>query len=211
MKNILIIAGPSAVGKTTVVKELISIDGSFELIRSATTRLPRGDGNDSEYLYLNRSDFISCVQNGSMLESTEYDGNFYGTPRFEIERVFDKGKIPVLILDINGVRTLKERCLDFGVVSVYLWDDVKILKNRLEDRYLGTLSGENKLNSRLLQNARDYKSIKENKEYFDAFIKNDKSYETATMVRKEFLRISSGEKRDTEYVDYVANLLEALQ
>ena len=107
MNKILVLAGPSAVGKTTVMKALMSKYEGFDYIRSATTRAPRGDGYDSEYIYLSINDFSSLIKNGGVLEYTEYGGNFYGTPSSEIERIFEDGKIPMLILDINGVKTLK--------------------------------------------------------------------------------------------------------
>ena len=107
MKKILVIAGPSAVGKTTVMNEILRQNAGFEYIRSATTRAPRGDVFDLEYIYLSKEEFLERIENGGVLEYTEYGGNFYGTPKSEIERIFSVGKTPVLILDLNGVKSLK--------------------------------------------------------------------------------------------------------
>ena len=70
MRKILILAGPSAVGKTTVMKEILSRSDEFEFIRSATTRAPRGDGHDSEYIYLTEIEFKKRIADGEMLEYT---------------------------------------------------------------------------------------------------------------------------------------------
>ena len=72
MRKILIIAGPSAVGKTTIVHEIMKKGNiPFELVRSATTRPMRGDGFDSEYIYVSREEFSMLVECGGVLEYTE--------------------------------------------------------------------------------------------------------------------------------------------
>ena len=101
MNRILVLAGPSAVGKTTVMKEILSHSSRFEFMRSATTRAPRSDGNDSEYVYLSKEEFKAQIVSGEMLEYTEFGGNFYGTPISELKRASALGKTPLLILDIN--------------------------------------------------------------------------------------------------------------
>lgn len=134
MNKILVIAGPSAVGKTTVMNEILNFNEKFEYIRSATTRAPRGDKFDSEYIYLSKDEFRLRIENGGVLEYTEYGGNFYGTPKSEIERIFSDGKIPVLILDLNGVKTLKTGACDFSVFAVYITAEREVLEIRLHER-----------------------------------------------------------------------------
>ena len=94
MSCAIVIAGASGVGKTTVAN-LILEKCDFSLVRSATTRPPREDGNYDEYLYLTREEFLSRVENGEMLEFTEYGDRLYGTPKSEIERIVSEGKIPL--------------------------------------------------------------------------------------------------------------------
>ncbi len=136
MKRLLIIAGPSAVGKTTLIKHLISENKDLEYSRSATTREKRGDGQDSEYVYLSVSDFISEAQSGGMLEYTEYAGNFYGTPKSEIERILKKGKTPLLVLDKEGVGSIKNDG-EYPSFAVYLYEKPEVLEERLSQRYIG--------------------------------------------------------------------------
>ena len=135
MKKLIALAGPSAVGKTTLASYMREGGMPVELVRSATTRAPRADGNDAEYIYLDREAFIAARESGGMLESTEYEGNLYGTPRDEIERIFDEGKIPLLILDLEGIKSIGESAYDS--LRVYLFDSIATLEERLYARYLG--------------------------------------------------------------------------
>ncbi len=190
MSSILILAGPSAVGKTTVMKEMLLRYPEFEFIRSATTRAPRGDGHDGEYIYLSESDFKARTENGGMLEYTEYSGNFYGTPASEIERIFLEGKTPLLILDINGVRSVKEKERSFKTVAVYITADIATLDKRLAERVIMLGGGDEALETvkkRMAQNRRDLSSIEDFAPLFDGVVENreiastvDKIYEIFT-------------------------------
>ena len=95
MIKVLILAGASAVGKTTVGTLLVE-SGKFELVRSATTREKRDDAFGSEYIYLTRNEFLKLVSDGGVLEHTEYAGHLYGTPRSEIERISGEGRTPLI-------------------------------------------------------------------------------------------------------------------
>ena len=111
MRKILVLAGPSAVGKTTVVKELLTQNPKFEYIRSATTRAPRGDGHDSEYIYLTECEFRKRIADGGMLEYTEYCGNYYGTLS---DKVIDRleSKNVVLEIEVEGAMNVKKKFPD---------------------------------------------------------------------------------------------------
>ena len=124
---LLIIAGPSAVGKTTVAYSLINKDPRFEFVRSVTTRASRGDAYDNEYIYITVDEFRSLISNGGVLEHTEYAGNYYGTPRAEVERIISEGKIPLLVLDINGVGSLVRNAAGLSPCGVYVWDRLDVI------------------------------------------------------------------------------------
>ena len=166
----LILAGPSAVGKTTVAKELMRLWHSFTLLRSATTRPPRNDGNDGEYIYLSRNEFEGLIARGDMLEYMEYAGELYGTPRTELLRAEREGKIPLLILDLVGVESLSHREGVTAPLAVYIYDEPEVLTSRLAERY-GTDS--QKYRARVEQNARDAENIDAYRHLFTAFVKND--------------------------------------
>lgn len=175
MNRVLVIAGPSAVGKTTVMKKILTLYPEFEFVRSATTREARNDSHKSEYIYLSVDEFKKRLSDGKMLEYTEFGGNFYGTPESEIERIFAQGKIPLLILDINGVKSLKNGNFDFEVYSVYITADIKVLDKRLYERALTDGLSEKSLSvfsERKSRNRRDLEKISEFSCLFDAIVEN---------------------------------------
>ena len=201
MNNIVIVAGPSAVGKTTVVWEMLKNDERFEFVRSATTREVRGDSYSSEYIYITREEFEELIRTGGVLEYTEYAGSYYGTPRSEIDRIHSSGKIPLLILDIVGVHSLMQE-KNLSVCGVYVYDDIKVMQGRIYERYLG--NGENedgrrRYESRKLQNEEDYRNLPNIIEDFYALVKNEGApLETADLVARVFSDFEKGISKDEE-------------
>ena len=189
-RSILILVGPSAVGKTTVANELVRSYGYFSFIRSLTTRPPRGDGNDDEYLYTTIEGFLREIECGGVLEHTEYDGTLYGTPRSEIERIFNEGKIPLLVLDINGARSLTERGGDFSTCALYLTEDEAVLKERLEKRYLsGEVKQSDIYDRRMARNLWEKEHFAEfSSLFFDTVEGKSTPSETADAVLEAFER-----------------------
>ena len=185
MNKLLIIAGPSAVGKTTVMKRMLEITDSFEYLRSATTRAPRGDGNDSEYLYLSRDEFLARVDSHGMLEYTEYGGNLYGTPMSEIERAYSLGKTPLLILDINGVTSVKAAKLSILPLAVYITAPLDVLDARLRERAEKDGNSEgavSTLEKRKAQNRLDLEGFDKISSLFDLVVENKDINETAREI-----------------------------
>lgn len=187
MKKMLVIAGPSAVGKTTVSDEILRQNSNFTLIRSATTRAPRGDGHDGEYIYLSESEFRCEIDLGGMLEYTEYSGCLYGTPKSELLRAEREGKIPLLILELSGVRAVRESEFSGSALLVYLYDSLDTLEERLYARYMTppTKEGQVKFEKRRAQNIADYRMLREKAEIFDLVISNAASpVDTASAIIK---------------------------
>ena len=174
MKSLLVIAGPSAVGKTTVSDEILRQNTRFTLIRSATTRAPRGDGHDDEYIYFDETDFRREIARGGMLEYTEYSGNLYGTLRSEILLAQREGKIPLLILDLSGVASLRSSEYEKDTLFVYLYDKLDTLEERLYARYMTppTEEGLTKFSKRKEQNIADYLAFRDKADMFDLIVSN---------------------------------------
>ena len=190
-QKLLVLVGPSAVGKTTVAASILERDDRFYLLRSATTRSARGDGHDDEYIYLSRDEFRFLLAEDGMLEYMEYAGELYGTPRSELKRAEELSKIPLLILDLVGLKTLFRMGIS-DVRAVYIYDDLTVLSDRLYKRYGD--KGEKYL-SRKEQNERDYLSLSEYSEYIHAVVKNDASPErSAERIILLFEEERNGEK-----------------
>ena len=207
MVTALVIAGASCSGKTTVVNSILEKHQSFELSRSVTTRAPRGDGNDGEYIYLNRESFEGEIGKGNILEYTEYSGELYGTPYSEICRISESGKTPVLILDLNGVASIMASD-KVNACTVYIYDDIDVIDKRLYERYLGTpsLDGLRKYVSRKEQNNRDFLSVGEFSGSFYAFVKNSDSPDvTGQMVIEILSDFNKGVLRNAEGIALCAD------
>ena len=207
--SVLIVAGASAVGKTTVSSLLLE-SGKFELVRSVTTREMRSDSFGSEYIYLSREEFLRRIEAGDVLEHTEYSGNLYGTPKSEIERIFGEGRIPLLILDLNGVRSLSESG-EVEACAVYIYDDLSVMERRLRERYLdgfATEDGFEKYKRRTEQNISDYLVIDSYSELFYAFLKNKATpSDSAAELLSIFESFLEGKAKDATENFRVAKIL----
>ena len=196
MKNILILAGPSAVGKTTIANALFAADPRFEFVRSVTTRAPRGDSFDDEYIYISDEQFRHLIATAGVLEHTEYAGNFYGTPRSEIDRITAEGRVPLLVLDVNGVASLSKNKGDINPCGVYIYDDIEVMEERLNLRYCGDQS---RMASRVKQNREDYTRMPEYAPIFYALVKNGAAVEDCrAKVAEIFSDFEKNVSKDSE-------------
>ena len=111
MKNRLtVIAGPTAVGKGTVVKHILAHHDDVHLSVSATTRDPRpGEVDGVDYFFLTQQEFERMIAGGEMLEYAVVHGaNKYGTPRKPVEAALTAGERVILEIDIQGARQVKQ-------------------------------------------------------------------------------------------------------
>lgn len=113
MIKAVVISGPSGVGKTTLIRKLLSDDELREKLMfsvSCTTRERRpGEIDGKDYHFISRADFENMVAREEMLEWAEVHGNLYGTPKVNIERALEEGKILILDIDVKGAKTVREK------------------------------------------------------------------------------------------------------
>lgn len=138
--QLIVLSGPSGVGKDTVLRRFLKQSPDCALSISATTRPPReGEVDGRDYFFLTREKFLELVEKGDMLEYAEYGGNFYGTPKAKVEEQLAGGKNVILEIEVQGALKIKEMRLN--VVLTFImppsWD---VLRERLELR--GTDSPE---------------------------------------------------------------------
>lgn len=174
-KKIVVISGPSGVGKTTLCNKLIEQEPRLKLCVTATTRPPRtGEVNTRDYYFMSRSQFEASLKKGGIIEYTELFGALYGTPKKSLQNVFKQGHYPLLRIDIQGSRNLKKQGYQ-GVFIFVLPPDLPTLKKRLKIR---RTEGDN-LRERL-NKARE--EINYQNEY-DFQVVNDKLDEAASEIR----------------------------
>jgi len=130
----LVVAGPSGVGKSTLIKQALDQNNNWRFSVSATTR-PKRDGevDGREYYFLSRNEFETRIATGGMLEYAEVYGNLYGTPASEIDRAA-ADKLNLLIeVDTVGCLTIRALRPTFPLVAI-LPPSLHELKRRLRDR-----------------------------------------------------------------------------
>jgi guanylate kinase len=133
----IIFSAPSGSGKTTIVKHLLENNPDLGFSISASTRDKRGrteiDGKD--YYFLTPEQFKEKIDNDEFVEWEEvYAGNFYGTLKSEIERIWKEGKNVVFDVDVKGGLNLKRYFGDRALAIFVSVPSLEVLKMRLNDR-----------------------------------------------------------------------------
>jgi len=140
MTRLTVIAGPTAVGKGTVVKHLLQENPDIELSVSATTRLPRaGEVEGVDYFFVSHERFNEMIANDELLEyAVVHQNNKYGTPRKPVEQAISLGKQMILEIDIQGAEQVKKAMPSANLIFIKP-PSFQELKKRLIGR--GTESG----------------------------------------------------------------------
>jgi guanylate kinase len=106
---LVVVSGPSGVGKSTVVKRLLKLDKDLKLSVSATTRPPRPGETDGEhYFFISQEEFDKNVKANDFLEWAQVHNYYYGTPLGWLKGELSKGKTIVCEVDVQGAASMKE-------------------------------------------------------------------------------------------------------
>ena len=130
---LFIISGPSGTGKGTVCNELIK-KGDIFLSISATTRDKRlGEEDGVTYHFKSKEAFEKMIANGEMLEWAQYSGNYYGTPKAEVEKMLMAGKNVILEIEPQGALSVQAKMPE-AVLIFIIPPSITELKSRLVTR-----------------------------------------------------------------------------
>ncbi|MEM9082372.1 MAG: guanylate kinase [Planctomycetota bacterium] len=166
---LLIMSGPSGVGKTTIARaiERTIADAVFSV--SATTRQPRpGDTEGVDYYFLAPDEFERRVQAGEFLEHAEFAGNHYGTLRAPAEEQLRRGRLMLLDIDVEGAKQIKAQIPDAFAIFILPPSEDELLK-RLRER---KSDSEEAITKRFEVARHEIAEAKRSGAY-DAFIVND--------------------------------------
>jgi len=131
---LVVVSGPSGVGKSTVVRAALDLDPSAWLSVSATTRPPRpGEVEGESYFFVSAAGFDDLVAGGGLLEWAQFAGNRYGTPRAPVEAHRRAGRPVLLEIELQGARQVRRAVPDARLVFLAppSWD---VLTARLRGR-----------------------------------------------------------------------------
>ena len=133
-KKLIILTGPSGVGKGTVIKEILGKEKNFWLSISATTREPREGEKDGEnYYFLNQQKFKEMIEQNLFLEWAQFAGNYYGTPLSSVNEKIEKGFTVLLEIEVEGARQIKNKFPNS--ISIFLLPpDKEELERRIRNR-----------------------------------------------------------------------------
>lgn len=131
----LVIASPSGAGKSSISRSLFGADPNIKLSVSVTTRARRTDEvHGKHYYFIDVETFQKMQRDGDLLESAEVHGNFYGTPRAQVEEQLAAGNDILFDIDYQGTLQLYERARADMVTVFILPPSIKELRARLERR-----------------------------------------------------------------------------
>ena len=146
LKKLMIITGPSGVGKGTIVKELLNKEKNIWLSVSATTRSPRmGERDGENYYFISNEKFKDKIDKEEFLEWAQFAGNYYGTPLSTVNEKIEMGFIVLLEIEVEGAKQIKEK-FPKALSIFHLPPNKEELEKRIRNR--GT-ENEDSINKRL--------------------------------------------------------------
>lgn len=165
MSRILIIEGPSGVGKDTIIDELIGRfpDKFGKPINTTTRPMRENESQNHPYLFLTEEEFLRRRATGEIFEQTIRHGTYRGMQKSSFQEILDSGRIAVRDCDKNGLDAIRKTFGDI-VTSIFLTAPKEEIRKRLINRNEPADSMEKRL--------KDYDDYMENSKYFDFVIQN---------------------------------------
>ena len=164
--RLIVISGPSGVGKSTVVSRAISDRKDVCFSTSVTTRAARpGEVDGRDYFFIDRARFQQMVEQNELLEYAEYVSNFYGTPRAFVEQMLSEGMNVLLDIEVQGARQVKQKMPE-AVMIFIAPPSLAVLEQRLRGRGTDT---EEAIAGRLERARQEFHEA----DFYDYLIVND--------------------------------------
>ena len=165
--QLIVLSGPSGVGKSTVISELLSERGDIYFSVSFTTRAPRvGEADGVNYNFVTREQFEAMIARDELLEYAEYVNNYYGTSLKVIQEKLDAGIDVLLDIEVQGAAKVRAKCPE-AVLIFIIPPSFEELSRRLHGR---NTDGEEVIAGRLKKAREEYQEIPK----YDYLVVNDK-------------------------------------
>ena len=173
--QLIVLSGPSGVGKSTVISELLSERGDIYFSVSFTTRQPRvGEQDGVNYNFVDRAEFERMIADNELLEYAEYVNNYYGTSLKAIRDQLDAGHDVLLDIEVQGAAKVRSRCPDALFIFI-IPPSFEELSRRLHGRHTDS---EEVIQGRLEKARQEAKEISK----YDYLVINDKVSNAETEI-----------------------------
>ncbi|MDO4620072.1 MAG: guanylate kinase [Lachnospiraceae bacterium] len=198
----IVVSGFSGAGKGTLMKRLLELyPDSYALSVSATTRQKReGEQEGVNYFYVTRDRFEEMIRNGELYEHTEYQGNYYGTPKHYVDEHLENGVDVILEIEVEGAMNIRRIFPNAPLIFVTA-PSAEELRSRLTGRQSETAE---QIAGRLKRACQEAAFMKD----YDYLVIND---EIDRAVEELHNLIKAAHRRVSENTAYLAEITEELQ
>jgi guanylate kinase len=140
---LIVISGPSGVGKDTVIQRMKERQLPFHFVVTATTRPPRpNEVNGVDYIFVSHNEFAEMIEQGELLESAIVYNDYKGIPKAQVRQALASGKDVIMRVDVQGAATIRKLCPDALLIFLTIQDEEEIIR-RLKERKTETREGLN--------------------------------------------------------------------
>jgi guanylate kinase len=138
---LIVISGPSGVGKDTVIQRMKERQLPFHFVVTATTRPPRpNEVNGVDYNFVSHNEFAEMIEQGELLESAIVYNDYKGIPKAQVRQALASGKDVIMRVDVQGAATIRKLCPDALLIFLTIQDEEEIIR-RLKERKTETREG----------------------------------------------------------------------
>ena len=175
-KRIIVIAAPSGGGKSVVANYILHNFSNICFSISSTTRNKReGEENNEHYYFLSKEKFLEKINNGEFVEYEEIHGNYYGTLKSEIDKIFAENKVILFDIDVKGAYSIRNQYPEESILIFLKPPSIELLEQRLRNR---KTESEEQIRTRIERSKLEIEMSSD----FDYIVENDNLQETLDKV-----------------------------